>query len=106
MKNADIDPGMVIVVHPHRLKETAAWIVENLEPHEYPGLNQFPEDETTIVEYYTREGWEEMSWFDHYDTVKNPRLSALGHIEGERTPRRYHLVFADEQAWMMLRLLQ
>lgn len=95
----------IIIVHPSRLKETAAWVVENLEPHEYPGIDHWPLDkQRSKLEHYTKNEWEELSWFDHFDTSCGS-ASGNGSIY-ERTPRRYHLVFEDEQAWLMLRLLQ
>ncbi len=93
----------IIVVLPSRLAETAAWIVENLEPHEYPGIDHWPLEQGSKLDHYTREEWEELSWFDHSDIICS-RVS--GRNKYERTPRRYHLVFEDEQAWLMLRLLQ
>ncbi len=96
---------LVIIVHPRRLKDTAAWIVENLEPHEYPGIDHWPlNKERSKLEHYTREQWEEISFFDHFDTTTG---SASGNDdEYERTPRRYHLIFTDTQAWLMLKILQ
>lgn len=99
---------MVVIVHPSRLKATAEWIVENLLETQYPGIDHFPNDPTTIAEHITKSEWEEIAWFDHRDTVvqNTLRSSGFGHIEDQRTPRRHHLIFEDEQAWVMVKLLQ
>lgn len=87
----------VIVVHPSRLKDTAAWIVANLEPEDYPAIDHHPDDETSRPHQLQRWEWEDLSYFDHHDTTK----------DGDgRTPRRHHLIFHNEQAWMLLKILQ
>jgi hypothetical protein len=114
MTEPELDRKLIIVVNPRRLKETAAWIVENLLEEEYPGIDHWPHSkEQTKLEHYTKEQWEEISWFDHYDTTtksshhpKTPTTMIVTPTGYERTERAYHLIFTDKQAWLMLKLLQ